>query len=101
MSNNINDQFTKQFDELGLSIADLIAQDAECKKVYDQAIKHNMCVGESLSDCIAHANYQVKVFVVERQNELDGQSYEYFNLSFTPDEAFGSWENVYKETLNN
>lgn len=99
MSNNINDQFTKQFDELGLSIADLIVQDAECKKVYREAIQHNIDAGEEPSECFFHANYQVKVFVVERQKKLDSESEEYFGLSFTPDEAFSSWENVYKETV--
>lgn len=95
----ITDQFTKQFDELGLSIAELIVQDAECKAVYNEAIKHNLEAGEHLSDCILHSNYQVKCFVVERQKKLESESEEYFGLSFTPDEAFASWENVYKETV--
>ena len=95
----INDQLTKQFDELGLSIADLIFSDAECNEVYNQAIKRNLEAGEHLSDCILHANYQVKCFVVERQKKLESESEEYFGLSFTPDEAFISWENVYKQSV--
>jgi len=94
----ISDTFTKQFNELGLSIADLLFQDAECKKVYDEAIKHNLQNDVNLCECIEHANYQVKVFVVERQKKLDAESESYFGLSFTPDEAFASWEQVYKQS---
>jgi len=93
----LNDTFTKQFDELGLSIAELLFSDAECKKVYDEAIKHNLSNNVNLCECIEHANYQVKVFVVERQNRLDSESFEYFNLG-TCDPAFASWEQVYKQS---
>jgi len=92
-----NDKFTKQFDELGLSIADLLYSDAECKKVYDEAIQHNLANDVNLCECIEHANYQVKVFVVERQSKLDAESFEYFNLR-TCDPAFASWENVFKQS---
>jgi len=94
----INDTFTKQFDELGLSIAELLYSDAECKKVYDEAIKNNLSNDVNLCECIEHANYQVKVFVVELQKRLDAESEEYFGLSFTPDDAFASWEQVYKQS---
>jgi len=94
----INDTFTKQFDELGLSIAELLFSDAECKKVYDEAIQYNLSNDVNLCECIEHANYQVKVFVVERQKRLDTESESYFGLSFTPDEAFASWENVFKQS---
>lgn len=75
----ITDQFTKQFDQLGLSIAELVTSDLECKKVYNESIKQNIEAGLDLSECMANATNEVKKFVVER-NRLESEAFEYFNL---------------------
>lgn len=74
------DTVSQQFDELGLSIAELIFNDVECGNVYHNSI--NRCIREGLdcSKCMEVATNEVKRFVVERSNRLESEAFEYFNL---------------------
>lgn len=73
-------ELSQQFDELDLSIAELICSDLECKKVYNEAIKRGINEGIDLSECMTNATNEVKKFVVERQSRLESEAFEYFNL---------------------
>ena len=76
MENNLS----QQFDELGLSIAELLYSDLECKNVYNQAINREINKGIDLSECMENATNEVKMFIVERQSRLESEAFEYFNL---------------------
>ena len=71
---------SQQFDELDLSIAELLYSDLECKKVYNQAIEQNIEAGIDLSVCMFNATNKVKTLVVERSKRLESEAFEYFNL---------------------
>ena len=73
-------ELSLQFDELGLSIAELIYNDLECSNIYHNSI--NRCIREGLgcSECMEVATNEVKRFVVERQARLESESFGYFNL---------------------
>lgn len=74
------DGISQKFDELCLSIAELLYSDLECKKVYNRAIKQNIEAGLDLSVCMFNATNEVKRFVVERSKRLESEAFEYFNL---------------------
>ena len=76
----MDNSLSQQFDNLGLSIAELIYSDLECKKVYNEAIQRNINEGIDLSECMTNATNEVKKFVVERQIRLESEAFEYFNL---------------------
>ena len=76
----MTNSLSKQFDNLGLSITELLYSDLECKKVYNQAIQHGINEGIDLSECMEIATNEVKKFVVERQVRLESEAFEYFNL---------------------
>lgn len=73
-------KISQQFDNLGLSIAELLYSDLDCKKVYNQAIQRGINDGIDFSECMEVATNEVKKFVIERQLRLESEAFEYFNL---------------------
>ena len=80
MKKQLNELVSQQFDNLGLSIAELIYNDIECSNIYNNSINRCIIEGLGCSECMEVATNEVKKFVVERQARLESEDFEYFNL---------------------